>query len=401
MAVDTPARVIVVGAGPIGIEAALYARFLGYEVIVFDSGEVGANLQKWGHVPLFTPFGQNSTPLGKSALQAQDENYQPPADDQLLTGRQLLEQYLKPLSQTDLVADCFKLNHKVISIARKEKIKTEDSEDREQRAETPLVTLVEDADGHQHLFESEVVLDCSGVYGQANYIGSGGNPALGELAARDHIHCGVLDLEGSDAQHFANQQTLVIGAGYLAASNVCLLSKLARESMETHVTWITREPKGESGPVALPPNDNLPERNKLIAEANRLACEDDGHIDHWPETTIKAVHYEPRNDHFHVTLEGKHSGVHTFDRIVANVGFRPNLDMLRELQIETSYANESHTAATVHHPEPNFYILGAKSFGRDPGFVLSNGFDQIRQVFSIIGDRENLNLYARPSTDSN
>ncbi len=47
-------------------------------------------------------------------------------------------------------------------------------------------------------------------------------------------------------------------------------------------------------------------------------------------------------------------------------------------------------------PEPNFYTLGAKSYGRLPSFLLEAGFDQIRQVFSIIGDRENLNLYAQP-----
>ncbi|MEC9117285.1 MAG: FAD-dependent oxidoreductase, partial [Planctomycetota bacterium] len=34
MAIDTPATIAILGAGPIGLEAALYARFLGYEVTV-------------------------------------------------------------------------------------------------------------------------------------------------------------------------------------------------------------------------------------------------------------------------------------------------------------------------------------------------------------------------------
>jgi hypothetical protein len=44
-------------------------------------------------------------------------------------------------------------------------------------------------------------------------------------------------------------------------------------------------------------------------------------------------------------------------------------------------------------PEPNFYVLGAKSYGRDSRFLLSDGHDQIRRVFAIIGDRAKLDLY--------
>ena len=40
MAIDTPARIAVLGAGPIGLEAALYARFLGYDVDVYERGKV-------------------------------------------------------------------------------------------------------------------------------------------------------------------------------------------------------------------------------------------------------------------------------------------------------------------------------------------------------------------------
>ena len=38
--IDSPAAVVVVGAGPIGIETALYARFLGYDVQLIDHGKV-------------------------------------------------------------------------------------------------------------------------------------------------------------------------------------------------------------------------------------------------------------------------------------------------------------------------------------------------------------------------
>ena len=45
-------------------------------------------------------------------------------------------------------------------------------------------------------------------------------------------------------------------------------------------------------------------------------------------------------------------------------------------------------------PEPDFYVIGSKSFGRDSRFLLSDGREQIRALFTILGDREGLNLYA-------
>ncbi|PQO28267.1 FAD-dependent oxidoreductase [Blastopirellula marina] len=415
MAVDTPARIVIVGAGPIGIEAALYARFLGYEVTLFDRGEVGSHLLEWGHVPMFTPFGMNCTPLGLSALAAQDDDYVPPAEDAVLTGSEFVEQYLLPLAETDLVADGLKLRHEVISISRKSQLKQQNYGQPSRSAE-PLVTLVKDAEGHEHLFESEIVLDCSGVQGQPNYLGGGGNPALGELASRPQFEFGVIDPSGADRERYANQQVLVIGSGFTAATNICELSRLARESLETHVTWITRNeiPAEGSGPLTVDQEDPFPQRRRVADQANQLASDENGHIDHWPETTVKGIHYESQNDHFHVTLAGKHEGVHTFDRVLADVGHRPNLDMLRELQVATCILSEAprklaalwfagggadacqNDPTALVHPEPNFYILGAKSFGRRSDFLLSIGFDQIRQVFALIGDRENLNLYAKP-----
>ena len=49
---------------------------------------------------------------------------------------------------------------------------------------------------------------------------------------------------------------------------------------------------------------------------------------------------------------------------------------------------------TLLNPEPNFYILGSKSYGRNSSFLVSVGLEQIRELFTIIGDRENLDLYA-------
>src|SRR5262245_4600080 len=125
MAIDTPARLAILGAGPIGLEAALYARFLGYDVAVYERGHVAARVRQWGHVGMFTPFKMNRTTLGLAAIQAQDENYRPPADDELLTANEWTERYLLPLAATDLLSDHLRLNTTVVAVGKEELLKGE------------------------------------------------------------------------------------------------------------------------------------------------------------------------------------------------------------------------------------------------------------------------------------
>ena len=86
MAVDTPARIVILGAGPVGLEAGLYARYLGYEVEIIERGQVADHVRRWGHVCLATPFRMNRSTLGLAALAAQDSGFRPPEHDALLTG---------------------------------------------------------------------------------------------------------------------------------------------------------------------------------------------------------------------------------------------------------------------------------------------------------------------------
>jgi hypothetical protein len=50
--------------------------------------------------------------------------------------------------------------------------------------------------------------------------------------------------------------------------------------------------------------------------------------------------------------------------------------------------------ASLQNPEPNLYLLGSKSYARNPNFLFSVGLEQIRELFTLIGDRAALNLYA-------
>ncbi len=417
MAVDTPAKIAVLGAGPIGLEAALYARFLGYDVEIFERGGVAENVLGWGHVRMFSPFRLNRSTLGLAALAAQDERYQPPDDDALLTGRDWAKRYLIPLSQTDLLAEHICEQTTVVAIGREGMLKG-DLPGNEERADQPLRMLLRERDGRERISIADAVIDTTGVYGNANCLGNGGVPAVGEVALRQSIEYGLPDVLGSARHSYAGKQTLLGGCGHSAATTVVALSQLAEQAPGTRVTWITRRDMIDDspGPIPLIPNDRLPQRDELGRAANRCARGASGDIAHWPGTFVESIQRDDSSGRFVVEFSGQHAGHHTFDRVIANVGYRPDNSMYRELQVHECYATGGpmklaaallgQTSAdcldqkacgpqTLLNPEPNFYILGSKSYGRNSKFLVTIGLEQIRELFTIIGDRENLDLYSR------
>src|SRR4026208_749597 len=117
MAIDTPAKIAILGAGPIGLETALYARFLGYDVLVFERGRVAENVRRWAHVKMFTPMSRNTSSLGRAALRAQEHDVRQLVSDECLTGKQWIERYLVPLADSDLLVDCIHQNCEVLSVS--------------------------------------------------------------------------------------------------------------------------------------------------------------------------------------------------------------------------------------------------------------------------------------------
>jgi len=134
----------------------------------------------------------------------------------------------------------------------------------------------------------------------------------------------------------------------------------------------------------------LPERAALARRANQLAA-GGGAVAYWPRTVGEKVtgRLTPPARRFAVELSGEHAETIEGDEIIANVGFRPDSRIDQELQFQEGYTTEGPIK-----PEPNFYILGAKSYGRRSDFLLPTGYQQIRDVFKLIGDRATLDLYA-------
>src|SRR3989304_5810073 len=91
-------RIAIVGAGPIGLEAAAHAVQAGFEVRVFERGRVAENVRGWGHVRLFSPFGINASTWGRRTLAGDSlAATRLPNADEILTGREFAERHLLPL----------------------------------------------------------------------------------------------------------------------------------------------------------------------------------------------------------------------------------------------------------------------------------------------------------------
>ncbi len=414
MAIDTPARIAIVGAGPIGLEAALYAKFLGYEVDLFEAASPGEHIRRWCHVRMTSPFGMNRSPLAVAALEAQGHSDLPP-DEALLTGDEYLERFLLPLAESDLIDSVLKTQHRVEAIGRPGLWKR-DLPGHEDRGDDEFRLLVRNqATGALESFLADAVIDTTGTQATPNDWGLGGMPPLGEVPADDRVCQHLPDILGRDRPRFANRTTLVIGTGCAAAQAVVWLDELSQTAGTTQAVWLAR--RGDSGPMVTTAVDaRLPARRQLVDQAQALSQSS-------PALRVlrpRAVHaVRAREDQrLDVSIMDPMGSVAecevlTVDTILALVGSRPDWSIARELQLAVSPFNEAPlamaqvlaaasddaaggirlSAEALLHPECHIWVLGAKSYGRDGRFLIADGLEQIRLAFSVIGDRPDLNLY--------
>jgi thioredoxin reductase len=359
--------VAVLGAGPIGLEAALYARQLGLTVTVYEQGRPGEYWHRWGHVRLFSPFGSNSTPLGLAAVRKEHPKHQLPSPADLITGGDHLAAYIEPLCLTEPLAEAVRADTRVMAVGRGAPAKGGDG---------PFRLLLREKGKPERVEEADVVIDCTGTYGRHRWLGDGGIPAPGEIAAEPHIAYGLDDVLGAKRSQYAGKNVLVIGGGYSAATMVCQLSELAQSHNETWIIWLARVAKSQ--PLPRIANDPFRERDRLAAKANSLATRGDGNVEFHPAAFIDAIECVNNGQGF--TVRARCAGkpfAWEVDRIVANVGHRADTGIYPELR----------------SPESNIFVLGAKSFAPGQPFLLRAGFEQVREAFARVTGNARLDLY--------
>ncbi|MEW4282334.1 NAD(P)-binding domain-containing protein [Priestia koreensis] len=388
--------VVIIGAGPVGLAAAAHLSHYNQSFLLVEAGTgVGANIKTWGHIRLFSPWRYN---IDKAAWRLLDEEgWREPDLDSLPTGHEIITRYLHPLSETKVINPYLLLNTKVVSISRdsQDKMKTAD---REQR---PFVVYVEQ-EGEMNVLHARAVIDATGTWGNPNPANSDGVWLSGEHNISNSVFYGMPDILGQEKMRYTNKHVAVIGSGHSAINALLELAAQKELYPETSITWLIRKTRVEDT-YGGEEKDALAARGELGSRIHRLV--DHGIIE--VKTDFKIQQMNQMEDG-KVEIKGLYQGHTTvlpvFDEVIVNTGNRPDLSLLRELRTQIDSATESvgalaplidpniHSCGTVRphgekelrQPEKNFYIVGAKSYGRAPTFLMATGYEQVRSVVAYL-----------------
>jgi hypothetical protein len=388
--------VVVIGAGPVGLAAAAHLLGRGLTPLVLESGSsVGAGMLRWAHVRMFSPW-EYAVDKAAAALLA-NRGWQSPDLRAFPTGRDVVEQYLRPLAATPEIAPHLRLDTRVEAVTRQRRDRMKDA----QRNDVPFVVRYVDASG-EHEVLARAVIDASGTIDTPNPLGASGIPALGERAQQSRIFYGMPDVLGKDRARYAGRRVLVVGSGHSAFNVLSDLARLAQQAPDTRIQWAIRRPS-VARVLGGGEHDQLAERGRLGLTIARLLSEG-----------ALSVATNFQFDRIESTPEGLVAHADDFallpvDEIVASTGFRPDTALLSELRLALDAGTQApvrlaplidpnlhscgsvrpHGAEELQHPDTNVFIVGMKSYGRAPTFLLLTGYEQVRSVVAAIaGDWE-------------
>ncbi len=391
--------VVVIGAGPVGLAAAAHLLSRGIESLVLERGEqAGASVAEWSHVRFFSPWRYSVDRAASALLEA--SGWESPDPDTYPTGGDLLTRYLLPLANLPELRDRIRLDTEVISVTRDgyDKMKTPG------RERALFLVTVRTPNGDEENILARAVIDASGTWTHPNPLGASGRPAIGERSVADHIAYGIPDVLGDARARYAGRRVLVVGSGHSAFNVLLDLVDLADAAPGTEITWAIRRTGDRmqnlfGGGI----NDALPARGELGRRVQRLV--DDGRLR--LVTGVRIMKLEQTDEG--IVVSGQDSVLSPVDEIIAATGFRPDLEPLSELRLSLDPAVESptvlaplidpnlhscgsvppHGAEELRHPETDLYIVGMKSYGRAPTFLMLTGYEQVRSVAAAIaGDWE-------------
>ena len=352
-----PSRsVAIVGAGPLGLEAALAALDHGLDPQVYEQGEVGAHALAWGHVRLFTPWRMNVGVHARAHLEA--AGWTPPAAEELPTGLELVERYLRPLAALPELRERVHPFTQVVAAG----LPGQRPGEGDPRAR-PFRLLLRDPGGRESLAHAVALLDLTGVYANPDRAGAGGMPALDEEYLGPEFAYHLEDVLGTDRERYAGRRTVVIGEGTFAATTVTALARLADEAPGTRVLWLTRALGGGLFPDA--ERDPLPARRELHRRARELAGGGHAAVTHVGAAEVEAFESAPETRRYRVRLEAAgEPRAEEADRVVVNAGFRPDDRLRRGLDGD----------------EPRFLSLGREAQGGEPGLLLESAHRRVREA---------------------
>lgn len=386
---------IVIGAGPVGLSAAAHLLSRGIKPMVFEKGKsVGNAMSNWGHVHVFSPWKYVIDKQVKALLDK--SQWLEPDSEGLPTGREIVEQYLNPAANTPELIDKIQYETEVIAISKQHHAKSSSSG----REEALFNVHIRTSGGLTKIVQTQAVIDASGTWSNPNPIGLDGLPVPGELENKERIAYGIPNVAGQEQNYYANKRVLVLGGGHSAINVTLDLLTLQSHFSKTKVMWGLRTnnlDKLLGGGI----NDELPARGKLGLAAKKAV--NDGKLELFAPFAVNAINRNDNGLTISATINGEAKLIEV-DRIIVAAGFRPDLNILRELRLNLDHIVEApkelaplidpnlHSCGTVPphgyqeltHPDSNFFIAGMKAYGRAPTFLMLTGYEQVRSIAAFL-----------------
>lgn len=391
--------IAIVGAGPIGLAAASQCAIRQEPFVVLEAGsQPGSSVLEWAHVPLFTPWQYNVDSTAVALLE--QGGWKRPCPSGYPTGGELVERYLQPVARHPAIEPYVRYSQRVRAITRDTITRLD-----EERESHRFVLDTVDPAGRLTRVDARAVIDASGSWRTPNPLGANGRFAPGEVELRDHIAYGIPDIAGSDQARYRGKRTLVVGSGHSAFHALKHLAALARVHPTTRVLWALRGDPADATRGCH--DDRLTERNLLRRDIDLLL--QNATIEAYPGTRLTQLEQAADG----IVASSGNNPLPAVDEIVVATGFRPDHRIAQELRLDVHSVFEStyalaplidpsvtacgmvppHGVVQLAHPEPDYYIVGMKSYGRASTFLLLTGYEQVRSVVcAIAGDEAALTV---------
>ncbi len=402
--VEPPATIAVIGAGPLGIETSIYARFLGYDVMLYDIGRPARYVKRW-HERLLPACVQDlTTPLGWAALASQrGEDLQPPADTRW-TGKQWEEEYLTPLAKTDLIYESVFFNTRVAEVGRLS-FRTDECDDFQSRCNDEFFLTLQSQLRGEYNTRADIVIDCRSARQTIAGLGVGGMKAIGQTALDgDLLTDWPLDFIFDDQTRrdaLIDKKIFLVGDGGQSQRFALEFVSAKWLSETAKLYWLVRPSK--SGETQTWIEDNL--RTNSTAASVQV-------INGWGLTKLR----RSESSWLLEFLSGDESLVEMIvDHVVGLASERYDGSITKSLHLNrdgdqydsprsTKTWPESSVASNADNQfdlgntcrsttdEPHYFCLpsSAKNFGPEG---MQYAYSAITDLFALLGGRSNLDLY--------
>lgn len=367
----------------------------GESFIVLEKGvDIAENIKSWQHVRLFSPWQYNVDKAAKQLLLK--SGWTMPEEDVLPTGQEIREAYLQPLANVPEIKPFISFNTTVVGISKKNHDKMKSAS----RDSAPFVLYTEQ-NGETKRILASAVIDATGTWATPNPVHADNVWTSAEQKLADNIFYGIPNVE-SLKERYTGKHVAVIGGGHSAINTILELEKLE----DVEITWILRKKRVEDA-YGGEDKDALAARGELGSRIHTLV--DEGRVNVFTPFYIEELLQTSGG----IIIKGEgpsgEQQLPAVDEIIANTGSRPDFSFLKEIRLSIDDAVESvetlaplidpneHSCGTVRphgelelrHPETGFYIVGMKSYGRAPTFLMATGYEQVRSVVAYLtGDIE-------------